>query len=58
MQTLLRDQAELDLESISGVNLEEEAVNMLRYQEAYLAASKIINVANDLFQTLISAVGR
>jgi len=58
VQTLLRDQAELDVESISGVNLEEEAVNMLRYQEAYLAASKIINVANDLFQTLIGVVGR
>ncbi len=58
IQTALRKQAELDLESISGVNLEEEAANMLRYQQAYLASSKIITVANDLFQTLLGATGR
>lgn len=58
VQTLLRDQAELELESVAGVNLEEEAVNLLRYQESYLAASKIITVANELFQSLLSAVGR
>lgn len=58
VQTLLRDQAELDLESVAGVNLEEEAVNMLRFQEAYLAASKIITVANELFQSLLGAIGR
>jgi flagellar hook-associated protein 1 FlgK len=58
VQGALREQAELDLESVAGVNLEEEAVNMLRYQEAYLAASKIISVANELFQNLLSAVGR
>jgi flagellar hook-associated protein 1 FlgK len=56
VQSALRQQAELDVESVSGVNLEEEAVNMLRYQEAYLAASKIITVANDLFQSLLNAV--
>ena len=54
----MREQAELDLESVSGVNLEEEAANMLRYQQAYLASSKIITVANDLFSTLLGAVGR
>lgn len=58
VQTLLRDQAELDLESVAGVNLEEEAVNMMRFQEAYLASSKIITVANELFQSLLGAIGR
>lgn len=58
IQTALREQTELDLESVSGVNLDEEAVNLLRYQEAYLAASKIITVANQLFNSLLSAVGR
>ena len=56
VQSALRSQVELDLESVSGVNLEEEAVNMLRYQEAYLAASKIITVANELFQSLLNAI--
>jgi len=58
VQSALREQIELDLESISGVNLEEEAANLLRFQEAYLASSKIIGVANDLFQTLLGVVGR
>ncbi len=58
IQTALHQQAKLDLESVSGVNLEEEAANMLRYQQAYLAASKIITVANDLFHTLLGAVSR
>ncbi len=58
VQNSLRDQAEMDMQSLSGVNLEEEAANLLRYQEAYLAASKVIGVANDLFQTLLGVVGR
>ena len=58
VQNSLLGQAEFDLQSVSGVNLEEEAANLLRYQEAYLAASKIISVANNLFQTLLATVGR
>ncbi len=56
VQTAIREQLELDLEAVAGVNLEEEAVNMLRYQEAYLAASKMISVSNDLFQSIINAI--
>ena len=54
----LREQAEIDLQNISGVNLDEEASNMLRYQQAYLAASKVIGVADGLFQNLLQIVGR
>ena len=56
VQDSLLGQAEFDLQSVSGVNLEEEAANLLRYQEAYLAASKVIGVANDLFQTLLATL--
>lgn len=42
--------------SVSGVNLDEEAANMVRFQQAYEAASQIINVANQTFQSLLSAV--
>ncbi len=56
VQSAIRQQMELDVESVAGVNLEEEAVNMLRYQEAYLAASKMISVSNDLFQSIINAI--
>lgn len=58
VQNSLLGQAEFDFQSVSGVNLEEEAANLLRYQEAYMAASKVISVANDMFQTLLATVGR
>ena len=40
--------------SISGVNLDEEASNLIRYQQAYQAAGKLINVANTLFDTILN----
>lgn len=45
-------------DAISGVNLDEEAAQMLKFQQAYQAASQIIKVADDLFQTLFSVVRR
>lgn len=58
VQQALREQAEIDVQNISGVNLDEEAANMLKYQQAYLAASKVISVADSLFQNLMQIVGR
>ncbi|MEO7386818.1 MAG: flagellar hook-associated protein FlgK [Gammaproteobacteria bacterium] len=58
VQQSLREQAQVDLENVSGVNLDEEAANMLRYQQAYLAASKVISVADGLFQNLLQIVAR
>jgi flagellar hook-associated protein 1 FlgK len=43
-------------DAVSGVNLDEEAANLLRYQQAYAAAAQIISVANDMFDTLLNAV--
>jgi flagellar hook-associated protein 1 FlgK len=37
----------------SGVNLDEEATNLLRYQQAYQAAGKIIQIANEMFNVLL-----
>ena len=45
-------------DAVSGVNLDEEAANMLRYQQAYAAAAQIISAANEMFDTLINAVRR
>jgi flagellar hook-associated protein 1 FlgK len=45
-------------DAVSGVNLDEEAANMLRYQQAYQAAAQVISIANDLFNSLINAVRR
>jgi flagellar hook-associated protein 1 FlgK len=38
----------------SGVNLDEEAANLLRYQQAYQAAGKVMKTASDLFSVLLS----
>ncbi|MES2297822.1 MAG: flagellar hook-associated protein FlgK [Pseudomonadota bacterium] len=41
-------------QSVSGVNLDEEAANLLRYQQAYQAAGKVMQMASQLFDTLLS----
>ena len=45
-------------DSVSGVNLDEEAAAMLRYQQAYQAAAQIIATASSLFDSLLNAVRR
>lgn len=45
-------------EAVSGVNLDEEAANLLKYQQAYQAAAQLIRVADTMFQTLLSATAR
>lgn len=52
------DKAMASRESISGVNLDEEAANLIRFQQAYQAAAQVITVANSLFDTLLNAVRR
>ena len=44
-------------DSLSGVNLDEEAANLLRYQQAYQASAKMIEVGSRLFDVLLSAAG-
>ena len=40
-------------QSLSGVNLDEEAANLLRYQQAYQASGKMIDIASKLFDILL-----
>lgn len=54
----LLDQAIDARAELSGVNLDEEAADLLRYQQAYQAAARLVSVADDLFQSLLAAVGR
>lgn len=53
---VLYEQASDRVTSVSGVNLDEEAANLLQYQTAYNAAAKIISVADELMETLLAAV--
>jgi len=54
----LLTQAQNAQQELSGVNLDEEAANLLKYQEAYQAAAQLISTADTLFQTMLSVVSR
>ncbi|MEH6560945.1 MAG: flagellar hook-associated protein FlgK [Marinobacter sp.] len=51
-KTLL-EQSSAQRESVSGVNLDEEAGKLIQYQAAYNASAQVISVAQDLFNTLL-----
>lgn len=53
-QTNMVTQLVQSQQSVSGVNLDEEAANLMRYQRAYQAAGKAIQVANSMFDTLLN----
>ena len=57
-QDALLERNKAALSSVNGVNLDEEAANMVRYQQIYQASAQMINVANTLFDTLLAAVRR
>ncbi|MCW8999538.1 MAG: hypothetical protein OQK04_12590, partial [Kangiellaceae bacterium] len=49
-------QAQERKQSTSGVNLDEEAADLIRFQQAYEASAQVINVARTLFQTVLDSV--
>ncbi|MFB2762532.1 flagellar hook-associated protein FlgK [Marinobacter shengliensis] len=53
-KTLL-EQSNNQRESISGVNLDEEAGKLIQYQAAYNASAQVMSVAQDLFNTLLQS---
>jgi flagellar hook-associated protein 1 len=55
-QTALLNQATAAQQSVQGVNLNEEAANLMQYQQLYQANSKVIQMASTLFQSILSAI--
>lgn len=53
--TALAEQSEAWYESLSGVNLDEEAANLLRFQQSYAASAQVLATARSVFDTLLSA---
>jgi flagellar hook-associated protein 1 FlgK len=49
----LVEQATASQQAVSGVNLDEEAVNLIRFQQAYQASARAIQIANSLFDELV-----
>lgn len=54
-QKSLLDQTTKRFDQVSGVNLDEEAANLIKYQQSYQAAAQIITVSNTIFDTLLSS---
>ncbi len=57
-QEVLLEQSQAARDSVSGVNLDEEAANLLRFQQSYQASAQVIAAADTVFQSLLDAVGR
>lgn len=53
-QTTLVAQTVAAQQSVSGVNLDEEAANLLQYQRAYQASAKAMQIANTMFDALLT----
>ena len=56
-ESALLSQAVQAQQAESGVNLDEEATNLLRYQQAYQAAGKVMQTASTLFDVLLTLGG-
>ncbi|MBU6459494.1 MAG: flagellar hook-associated protein FlgK [Proteobacteria bacterium] len=52
-QKALYQQIQNSQQSVSGVNLDEEAANLLKYQQNYQAAGKLLSISSQLFQSLL-----
>lgn len=52
-QDALVTQAREAQQSLSGVNLDEEAANLIRFQQAYQASGKVLQIANSLFASIL-----
>ena len=53
----LASQAEQTRSAEVGVNLDEEAAMLIQYQQSYQAAAKVLQIAQSIFDTLLSAAG-
>jgi len=52
-QSAMLAQTEAAMQSVSGVNLDEEAANLQRFQQAYQAAGQVMRIADSLFETIL-----
>ncbi len=53
-QSVVLQQLQSQRNSISGVSMDEEAANLVRFQRAYQAAARVVNVIDEMTQTAIN----
>ncbi len=51
---LISDQLQSQRESIMGVNLDEEAISLIKFQKAFEASSRIVNMTNEILSTIVN----
>ncbi|MBO1265348.1 flagellar hook-associated protein FlgK [Proteiniclasticum sp. SCR006] len=56
-QTAVLSQLNNRRESVSGVSIDEEVTNLLKFQRSYEANSRVINTINEMLDTLINRTG-
>jgi len=56
-KAIARD-AQAARDNLSGVNLDEEAARLIQFQQAYQAAAKVLQVAQQVFDTILQTAGR
>jgi flagellar hook-associated protein 1 len=55
-QTAINSQAQQSVQSVSGVNLDEEAANLLQWQQAYQASAQALSIANGTFTFFMDSI--
>ncbi len=58
LSTSIAKNLEADRTAVSGVNLDEEAGKLIQYQQAYQASAKMLQIAQNVFDSLIQTMGR
>ena len=58
IQSVITGQVDAARESVAGVNLDEEMTNMLSFQHAYTAASRLVSAIDEMLDVLINRTGR
>ncbi|MDH5668486.1 MAG: hypothetical protein OEY86_10790, partial [Nitrospira sp.] len=53
-QEILRDQIDTMRAQVSGVSMDEELVNLIKFQRGFEAASRLVRVSDEMFQTILS----
>ena len=56
-QTMLVEQLENHRQSVMGTSLDEELVNMIKFQHAYEAAARVITTMDEAIDTVINGMG-
>ena len=49
-------QSQANRDSLSGVNLDEEAANLIKFEQSYNASAQVISIARQIFDTLLDSL--